>query len=132
MITEEGSSPDPSLFFARCRYGSPERCRTARMNVFWSYWYFHLPNFVLAAVMYTVIGRLVLGFFVPENWDNFIWRGFRFVTDPAIRAVRYVTPSVLAQPVVLIFAALWLMALRVGYFVMLFNAGLAPGVAPGN
>jgi hypothetical protein len=102
------------------------------MNGFWSYWYFHLPNFVLAAVMYTVIGRLILGFFVPENWDNFIWRGFRFVTDPTVRAVRYLTPGVLAQPVVLIFAALWLMALRIAYFVMLFNAGLAPGAVPGS
>jgi hypothetical protein len=102
------------------------------MNEFWSYWYFHLPNFVLAAVMYTLIGRLVLGFFVPENWDNFIWRGFRFVTDHVVRAVRCLTPAVLAQPVVLIFAALWLMALRLGYFMMLFNAGLAPGATAGN
>ncbi len=102
------------------------------MNGFWSYWYLHLPNFVLAAVMYTVIGRLVLGFFVPENWDNFIWRGFRLVTDPAVRTVRYVTPDILAQPVVLVFTALWLMALRVGYFVLLFSAGLTPGTAPGN
>ena len=29
------------------------------MNAFWSYWYFHIPNFVLAAVMYTLLGRLV-------------------------------------------------------------------------
>ena len=52
------------------------------MNGFWTYWYFHIPNFVLAAVMYTLLGRLVLGFFVPENWDNYIWRGFKRVTDP--------------------------------------------------
>ena len=90
---KRGPRRTPLSFFARCRYGSHDRHRTARMNGFWSYWYFHLPNFVLAAVMYTVIGRLVLGFFVPENWDNFIWRGFRFVTDPAVRAVRYVTPA---------------------------------------
>jgi hypothetical protein len=102
------------------------------MNQFWSYWYFHLPNFVLAAVMYTLLGRLVLGFLVPEDWDNFIWRGFRLVTNPVVRAVRFLTPDVLAQPVVLIFAALWLMALRVAYFVFLFNAGLAPATAAGS
>jgi len=102
------------------------------MSQFWSYWYFHLPNFVLAAVMYTMLGRLALGFFVPENWDNFIWRGFRLVTDPAVRVVRYITPDVLAQPVVLAFAALWLMVLRVAYFGLLFNAGLAPAATGGN
>lgn len=102
------------------------------MSQFWSYWYFHLPNFVLAAVMYTVLGRLALGFFVPENWDNFIWRGFRLVTDPVVRVVRFITPDVLAQPVVLAFAALWLMVLRLAYFGLLFNAGLTPAATAGS
>jgi hypothetical protein len=102
------------------------------MNGFWSYWYFHIPNFVLAAAMYTLLGRLFLGFFVPENWDNFIWRGFRLLTDPVVRVVRFITPEVLAHPVVLVFAALWLMALRLAYFVFLFNAGLAPTTATGS
>lgn len=97
------------------------------MNDFWSYWYFHAPNFVLAAVMYTLIGRLVLGFFVPENWDNYIWRGFKAVTDPAVRAVRFVTPQVLSHGVVLVFGALWMMALRLAWLVVLLNVGLAPG-----
>ena len=94
------------------------------MNDFWSHWYFHIPNFVMAAVMYTLIGRIVLGFFVPENWDNYIWRAFRQVTDPVVRVVRYVTPDVLPHIVVLVFGVLWLMAIRLVYFIMLANAGL--------
>ncbi len=74
------------------------------MNEFWSYWYFHLPNFVLAAVMYTVLGRLVLGFFVPGELGQLHLARLPPVTDPAVRAVRYVTPDVLGHPVVLIFA----------------------------
>lgn len=93
---------------------------------FWSYWYFHIPNFVLAAVMYTLIGRLVLGFFVPENWDNYIWRFFRLITDPFVRLVRFVTPQVLAQNVVVVFGVLWLMAIRLAYLVTLINLGLGP------
>ena len=96
---------------------------------FWSYWYFHIPNFVLAAVMYTLIGRLVLGLFVPENWDNYIWRGFRTITDPVVGIVRTVTPAVASHGVVMIFAVLWLMLLRVAYFALLLDIGLAP-VAP--
>ncbi len=53
----------------------------------WTYWYFHIPNFVLAALVYTLIGRFVLGFFVPENWDNYIWRAFRRLTDPVVQVV---------------------------------------------
>ena len=67
------------------------------MNDFWSYWYFHIPNFVLAAVMYTLLGRLVLGLVVPENWDNYIWRAFKAITDPVLKVVRFVTPKALAD-----------------------------------
>ncbi len=99
---------------------------------FWSYWYFHIPNYVLAAVMYTLIGRLLLGFFVPENWDNYIWRGFRLVTDPVVRVVRAITPDVIAQPGLLVFAALWMMVLRVALFGALARSGLMPLAGQGG
>jgi hypothetical protein len=102
------------------------------MGGFWAYWYFHLPNFALAAVMYTLLGRLVLGFFVPADWDNYIWRGFRAVTDPAVRVVRVVTPQVVSDTVILIFGAVWIMVLRVTYLVVLANLGLAPVAAQGT
>jgi uncharacterized protein YggT (Ycf19 family) len=98
---------------------------------FWSYWYFHIPNFVLAAVMYTLIGRLLLGFFVPENWDNYIWRAFRAITDPAVRVVRYITPDAIAHPGVLAFAVLWVLVLRVVLYVGLSNLGLMPTAVQG-
>lgn len=99
------------------------------MNDFWSYWYFHIPNFVLAALVYTLLGRLALGLFVPETWDNYIWRFFKTITDPVVGVVRVVTPSVLTHVVVLIFAVLWLMLARIVWFVVLANAGLAPGAS---
>ena len=102
------------------------------MNDFWSYWYFHIPNFILAALMYTLLGRLVLGFFVDENWDNYIWRGFKPITDPFLRVVRLVTPAILTQPVVIIFGVLWLMALRLGYLILLANLGAAPIASQGG
>ena len=99
------------------------------MNEFWSYWYFHIPNFVLAAVMYTLIGRLVLGVFAPENWDNYIWRGFKLITDPFVKVVRIVTPAILSHHIVLVFGALWLMVIRVVYLTILLNTGLAPAAS---
>ena len=96
------------------------------MNEFWSYWYFHIPNFVMAAIMYTLIGRLLLGLFVADDWDNYIWRGFRRVTDPTVNAVRAITPAALSQQVVLVFAVLWLMVARVAYIIVLLRLGFAP------
>jgi uncharacterized protein YggT (Ycf19 family) len=99
---------------------------------FWSYWYFHIPNFILAAIMYTMIGRLLLSFFVADDWDNYIWRAFKRITDPAVRIVRGITPAVLPLQVVLVFAVLWLMAIRVTYLVVLLRLELAPTVQAGG
>lgn len=93
---------------------------------FWSYWYFHFPNFVLAALMYTLMGRMVLGLFVPPDWDNYIWRFFQRATDPFIGLVRLITPQVLSHGIVMVFGVLWLMVLRLGWFIVLLQLGLAP------
>jgi uncharacterized protein YggT (Ycf19 family) len=102
------------------------------MNSFWTYWYFHIPNFILAAVMYTMLARLALGVFVPDDWDNYIWRFFKTITDPFARLVRLVTPQVISGPVILVFGVLWLMVLRVGYLVLLLNLGVAPVATSGS
>lgn len=102
------------------------------MNDFWTYWYVHIPNFALAAVAYTLVGRFVLGLFVPENWDNFIWRFFRLITDPVVRLVRLITPSVIAGPAVVVLAYLWVMAIRFVFLATMINLGLAPRVAAGS
>jgi hypothetical protein len=96
------------------------------MNPIIQYWYFHLPNFMLAAVMYTVIGRLLLSFFAPPNWQNYIWRAFVTVTNPVVRPARFLTPAILPDLVVLIFAALWLMLIRIGFFAVLASLALLP------
>lgn len=99
------------------------------MNPIFQYWYFHLPNFVLAAVMYTLVGRLMLTFFVAPEWKNYIWRAFVRITDPAVRLTRLVTPQVLPHILVLVFAVLWVMLLRILLFALLGSMGLLPSVS---
>jgi len=41
-----------------------------------TYWYYHVPNFVLAALMYTLLGRVLLSLFVEPDSSNYIWRFF--------------------------------------------------------
>ena len=89
---------------------------------------FHIPNFVLAALTYTLLGRLVLGFFVPENWENYIWNAFRRLTDPVLAAVRVITPSALTHHAVLVFAVLWLFLLRFAFTLIMLRIGLAPKI----
>jgi uncharacterized protein YggT (Ycf19 family) len=73
------------------------------VNPLLQYWYFHLPNFVLAAVMYSLLGRIILSFFAPLDWKNYIWRAFVRITDPVVRLVRFITPAVLPDVLVLVF-----------------------------
>ena len=65
-----------------------------------TYWYFHLPNFILAALMYTLLGRAVLGLVVGTDSTNYIWRFFCRITDPFVMLIAALTPKATA-PVVL-------------------------------
>jgi uncharacterized protein YggT (Ycf19 family) len=98
------------------------------MNPLLQYWYFHLPNFVLAALMYSLLGRIILSFFVAPDWQNYIWRAFVRLTDPALRVFGWLTPSGVPHIVLLIFVFLWLMVVRVALFILLGQAGLLPPV----
>lgn len=90
------------------------------------YWYFHLPNYLLAALMYTLIGRFLLTFFVPAGWNNYIWRGFVRLTDPVIRLFAFITPKTVPLMVLILFSFLWLFAIRIAFLRALAVSGLAP------
>ncbi len=95
-------------------------------NPIFVYWYFHLPNFVLAALMYTLLGRAILGLIVQPDASNYIWRFFCRVTDPVVAVVAVVTPKAAAPVIVWLFGVVWLFWLRV----LLLNVFLILGVVP--
>jgi YggT family protein len=91
-----------------------------------TFWYFHLPNFILAALMYTLLGRVLLALIVQPDSSNYIWRFFCRITDPVVAVVTYVTPKASAPVVIWLFGVVWLFWLRV----LLLNAFLISGVVP--
>ena len=78
-----------------------------------SHWYFHLPNFLLAALMYTLLGRVLLSLFLDNESSNYIWRFFCQVTDPVVAVVASVTPKDAVPIIVWLFGFVWLFWLRV-------------------
>ncbi|HEY7229974.1 MAG TPA: hypothetical protein VH558_06350 [Pseudolabrys sp.] len=90
---------------------------------FFDLWYFHVPNFVLAALMYTLLGRALLGLMVQSESTNYIWRAFCRLTDPVVALVALVTPKAAAPVVVWLFGFVWLFWLRVVllYLLLLFG-----------
>lgn len=91
---------------------------------FWSLWYFQLPNFVLAVVMYTMLGRAVLGLFVEPDSRNYIWRGFCSITDPALKLIAPLTPKATAPVVMWLFGFVWMFWLRVLLLILFLWLGL--------
>ena len=91
-----------------------------------AYWYFQLPNFVLAALMYTLLGRVLLGLFVEPDSQNYIWRFFCRLTDPVVAAVALVTPKAAPPVIIWLFGVVWLFWLRVGLLNLVPLLGALP------
>lgn len=94
-----------------------------------SYWYFHLPNFALAALMYTMLGRFLLGLMVDADSPNYIWRAFCRLTDPVVAVIAAVTPKVVPPALLWLFGFVWMFWLRVALHYTLLLLNLAPRAA---
>jgi YggT family protein len=90
-------------------------------------WLYLAPNFILAALMYTLAGRVLLGLFLPPESPNYIWRFFCRVTDPVVAAVALVTPKAAVPVVVWLFGVVWLFWLRVGLLYLFLLLGAKGG-----
>ena len=91
----------------------------------------HLPiwvlllDYLLGAVMWTLIGRSAMNIFLPIDSDFFFMRIFVRMTDPVLRLFRPVTPGFLIEPVIPLFVAWFFFLIRfyaapwlLGYSVM--------------
>lgn len=96
---------------------------------FLTYWYYHLPNFALAALMYTLLGRVLLSLFLDPDSPNYIWRFFCRLTDPVVAALAHVTPKATAPVVLWLFGFVWLFWMRVALHYGLLVLGAAPRIA---
>ncbi|CAN7594837.1 YggT family protein [Bosea sp. LjRoot237] len=90
------------------------------------FWVFHLPNLMLAALIYTLLGRYILSLFFPPDSDKVIWRVFCQITDPILSLVRLVTPALVPMPLLNLFAIVWLFLLRFLLFYIVRMLGLLP------
>jgi YggT family protein len=95
------------------------------------YWLFQAPNLILAALMYTLLGRFVLALFFDEDSDKVIWKSFRQITQPVVALVQTVTPLAVPPRVIVLFAVIWVMILRLALLLGFAAAGLLPALNVG-
>jgi YggT family protein len=94
----------------------------------------HLPfwitMYVLALTAWACLGRFLMQVFVPHDSPNYIWRGFRLLTDWAVWTARRLVPSYVEGRFLPLVAAAWLFGIRLVAGVVLVGAGLAPRITP--
>jgi YggT family protein len=97
-------------------------------SAFLSHWYYYLPDYVLAVLMYTLFGRAVLGLIFQPESTNYIWRAFCRLTDPVVAVVALATPKAAAPVVIWLFGVVWLFWLRAGLLYLFVISSAAPKV----
>ena len=73
-------------------------------------------DYVLGAVMWTLVGRFGMGLFLPEDSHFFFMRFFVRATNPLLRLFAPVTPRFLIPPMVPLFVAWFFFMVR--FYVM--------------
>lgn len=73
-------------------------------------------DYVFGVVMWTLIGRVGMSLFLPENSSFFFMRVFVRMTNPLLRAFRFITPGFLIRPLVPLYVAWFFFLFR--FYVM--------------
>ena len=93
---------------------------------------FWIWTYGLAVVAWTCFGRFLLGFIVPPESRNYIWRWFRFLTDWAITAIRIITPRYVEPRFMPLVTMYWAFLLRWTAWPVFNALGMAPTLASGG
>ena len=71
-----------------------------------------LLDYLLGAIMWTLVGRVAMNFFLPIDSKFFFMRMFVRMTDPVINLFKPVTPGFLIEPLVPLFVAWFFFMVR--------------------
>lgn len=69
-------------------------------------------DYLLGVVMWTLIGRTAMNFFLPVDSDFFFMKVFVKFTNPIIAVFRPVTPGFLIEPLIPVFVAWFFFMIR--------------------
>lgn len=94
------------------------------------HWYFHVPNLLLAALMYlmALYFVLMLAFGWTPHAQGAFLRAFHGVVNPVLRTVRVLTPRIVPNGLVPVLAVVWLAALRMLLYWGFLAAGIRPNI----
>lgn len=80
-------------------------------------------DYVLGAIMWTLIGRAAMNIFLPINSDFFFMKVFVRMTEPLLRLFRPITPGFLLEPMVPLFVAWFFYMIRFYFMPWILDFG---------
>jgi hypothetical protein len=80
-------------------------------------------DYVLGMVMWTLIGRAAMNFFLPINAPFFFMRAFVWLTNPVLRLFKPITPQFLIDPLVPLYVAWFFFMIR--FYVLPYLLGFS-------
>ena len=94
------------------------------------HWYFHVPNLILAALMYLMATYfvLMLAFGWTQHAQGAFLRVFHGIVNPVLRTARLLTPRIVPNGIIPVLAVVWLAALRVLLYWGVSLAGIRPDI----
>ena len=95
---------------------------------FWKHWYYFGPLYIFSVLFWTLMGRFLLQFFVRDPKQNYIMNAFVKITSPVYAVGKYVTPSFLHPFTYPLYYGFWMLVLRFGFHIVMFNMGLTPSL----
>ena len=95
---------------------------------FVEYWYFHVPNYVLAALMYSLVARFMLSFVFARSHQLHLPL-LRAADRPGACCRPLLTPRAVPPLLTVLLSVVWLLMLRFALLVGFASAGLAPTIA---
>jgi YggT family protein len=87
-------------------------------------YYYHIPDLVLAVLIYLLIARLALAPIWRTHGDSLLLRALGRLTGPVVAGVAAITPRVVPLPLVIVFALVWLVTLRLALFIAVTARGI--------
>ncbi len=97
---------------------------------FFEQWYFHVPDRLIVLMMVLIAVHILfdLALATFRREDLGAMRFLSAVTAPVIAPVRFLTPRIVPDPLIMVFAIAWLMALRLVLFAVCAALGLRPAL----
>lgn len=90
---------------------------------FLAHWYYHVPNLIMAALIWLLLGRLALALVLGPRSDNAVVRLLYGITNPVLAGVGAITPRLVPAGLLIVCAIVWLLAARVALFVAVAATG---------